>query len=226
MQKITKETLSFLDELNLNNNRSWFEANKLRYQSIKNEVTLFSHGVIDKLNEHDNIENSKFFRIYRDVRFSKDKTPYKTNLGLSFKRILPSLRGGYYFHIKPNESFIACGFFNPNKDDLLRVRKELEYESNDFRDIINDKSLRNNWGEIDGNPLKTNPRGFSKDNFNIDLIKMKRYIFIKKYPDKFVLSNDCIHKMSNDFKTMRPFLNYMSTILTTDLNGISIIENG
>ena len=225
MQNINKETFSFLNDLKLNNNRVWFEDNKSRFINIQNEIKFFSSRVIDELNKHDNIKDSKVFRIYRDVRFSKNKTPYKTNLGLSFKRSTPSLRGGYYFHIKPTESFVACGFFNPNKQDLLRIRKELELDSDEFRQIINEKSFKNNWGSIDGDPLKTAPRGFSKDNSNIDLIRMKRYIFIKNYNDDSVLSSNFINNISYDFKTMRPFLNFMSTVLTSDLNGISILEN-
>lgn len=224
MQKISKETFSFLNDLKLNNNREWFENNKSRFIDIQKEIKLFSSTAIGELNKHDNIESSKIFRIYRDVRFSKNKTPFKSNLGLSFKRSTSGLRGGYYFHIKPNESFVACGFFNPNKEDLLRIRKEFEFDSDEFRQIINDKSFKNNWGVIDGDPVKTYPRGFLKDSSNIDLIRMKRFIFIKNYSDNSVISSNFIDNMSCDFKIMRPFLDYMSTLLTTDLNGVSILK--
>jgi len=225
MQDINQETFSFLNELQLNNNREWFENNRLRFTNIQNGIKNISSIIVEELNKHDNVESSKIFRIYRDVRFSKNKTPYKINFGISFKRNTLSLRGGYYLHIKPNESFIACGFFKPNKADLLRVRKELEFDSDEFREIINEKSFKNNWGKIDGNPVKTAPRGFSKDDSNIDLIRMKRYLFFKKYRDDSVLSSNFIDNISRDFKSMRPFLDYMSTVLTTDLNGISVLEN-
>jgi uncharacterized protein (TIGR02453 family) len=224
MNNTNKEVFSFLEELKLNNNRVWFENNKKRFLNIKNDIKLVSSEIVDKINNHDDIESSKIFRIYRDVRFSKNKTPYKTNLGISFKRSSPNLRGGYYFHIKPNESFIACGFFNPNKEDLLRIRKELEFDSDDFRDILNNKSIKNNWGDIDGDPLKTSPRGFLKNSPNIDLIRMKRFIFLKKYSDDSVFSSNFVEKISNDYKVLRPFLDYMSMVLTTDLNGISVLE--
>jgi uncharacterized protein (TIGR02453 family) len=224
MNNTNKEVFSFLEELKLNNNRVWFENNKKRFLNIKNDIKLVSSEIVDKINSHDDIESSKIFRIYRDVRFSKNKTPYKTNLGISFKRSSPNLRGGYYFHIKPNESFIACGFFNPNKEDLLRIRKELEFDSDDFRDILNNKSIKNNWGDIDGDPLKTSPRGFLKNSPNIDLIRMKRFIFLKKYSDDSVFSSNFVEKISNDYKVLRPFLDYMSMVLTTDLNGISVLE--
>lgn len=224
MNNTNKEVFSFLEELKLNNNRVWFENNKKRFLNIKNDIKLVSSEIVDKMNIHDSIESSKIFRIYRDVRFSKNKTPYKTNLGISFKRSSPNLRGGYYFHIKPNESFIACGFFSPNKEDLLRIRKELEIDSNEFRDILNNNSIKNHWGDIDGDPLKTSPRGFLKNSPNIDLIRMKRFIFFKKYSDDSVFSSNFVEKISSDFSVMRPFLDYMSMVLTTDLNGISVLE--
>lgn len=224
MNNTNKEIFSFLEELKLNNNRVWFENNKNRFLNIKNDIKLVSSKIVDQMNSHDSIESSKIFRIYRDVRFSKNKTPYKTNLGISFKRSSPNLRGGYYFHIKPNESFIACGFFSPNKEDLLRIRKELEIDSDEFRDILNNKSIKNHWGDIDGDPLKTSPRGFLKNSPNIDLIRMKRFIFFKKYSDDSVFSSNFVEKISSDFRIMRPFLDYMSMVLTTDLNGISVLE--
>tara|TARA_B100000767_G_C19689547_1_gene503351 strand:+ start:69 stop:731 length:663 start_codon:yes stop_codon:yes gene_type:complete len=220
---MNKEILSFLKELKSNNNRDWFEINKTRFLNIKNDIELISSKMVYEINSHDSIESSKIFRIYRDVRFSKNKTPYKTNLGISFKRSSPNLRGGYYFHIKPNESFIACGFFRPNKADLLRIRKELEIDSVEFREILNKKTIKNNWGDIDGDPLKSCPRGFLKNSPNIDLIRMKRFIFFKKYSNDSVLSSNFVEKISFDFKMMRPFLDYMSMVLTTDLNGISVV---
>ena len=225
MQKLSKNVFLFLKEIKSNNNRDWFEINKLKYNKIKQEIVSFSSILLNELNKHDDIESSKIFRIYRDIRFSNDKTPYKTNIGISFKRSSIKLRGGYYVHIKPNESFVACGFFNPNKEDLYRIRKEFEFDAEEFRDIINKNSLKRSWGVIDGNPLKTNPRGFSKDDPNIDLIRMRRYLFIKKYNDKLVLSSNFINTISEDFRLMRPFLDYMSLVLSSDLNGVSLFEN-
>jgi len=225
MQNLNQEIFSFLNELQLNNNRDWFEKNKLRFANIQNKIKNFSSIIVEELNKHDNIENYKIFRIYRDIRFSKNKTPYKINFGISFKRRTPSLRGGYYLHIKPKQSFVAVGFFKPNKDDLLRIRKELEFNSDDFREIINENSFKRNWGDIDGDQVKTSPRGFLKDDPNIDLIRMKRYLFVKKYSDDLVISSNFITNLSDDFISIRPFLDYMSSILTTDLNGISVLEN-
>ncbi|MDG2372299.1 MAG: DUF2461 domain-containing protein [Flavobacteriaceae bacterium] len=225
MQNINQEIFTFLNQLKLNNNRDWFEDNRQRFKNIQNEIEILSTRIVDELNKHDNVENFKIFRIYRDLRFLKNKVPYKINFGISFKRISPSLRGGYYLHIKPNDTFIACGFFKPNKEDLLRIRREFEFNSNEFREIINEKSIKKNWGNIDGNPVKTNPRGFSKEHSNIDLIRMKRYLFFKKYRDNSVFSSNFINNISHDFMSMRPFLDYMSNVLTTDLNGLSVLQN-
>ena len=122
MQAIPKNTISFLKELKLNNNREWFNENKDRFNTIRNQVKIFAQEVNDSLNVSDNIEKIKIFRIYRDLRFSKDKTPYKKNIGMAFHRAKPELRGGYYLEISADESFIAVGFWNPNKEDLLRIR--------------------------------------------------------------------------------------------------------
>ena len=221
---ISKNIFNFLEALKSHNNREWFKSNISTFRTVESEVKNFYSHLYDELNQSDSIDNFKVFRIYRDVRFSKNKTPYKTNLGISFKRSSPNLRGGYYFHIKPNESFIACGFFSPNKEDLLRIRKELEIDSDEFRDILNNKSIKNHWGDIDGDPLKTSPRGFLKNSPNIDLIRMKRFIFFKKYSDDSFFSSNLVEKISSDFRIMRPFLDYMSMVLTTDLNGISVLE--
>jgi len=164
------------------------------------------------------------FRIYRDVRFSKNKLPYKTHFGGSFSRKKPELRGGYYLHIQPNnESFIATGFWEPNKEDLLRIRREFEQDDDEIRAIITDKSFKSVWGEFVGDELKTAPRDFDKTHPAIDLIRKKQFIFTKKYTDKDVLSDDFLEDVNTSFKAIRPFFDYMSDVLTTNLNGESII---
>ncbi len=128
MQAIPKSTINFLKELKLNNNRDWFNENKQEYQSIQIDVKKFTQEVKDELNTSDNIDELKIFRIYRDLRFSKDKTPYKTNIGMAFHRMKPEFRGGYYLEISAEDSFIAACFWNPNKEDLLRIRREIELD--------------------------------------------------------------------------------------------------
>ena len=164
------------------------------------------------------------FRIYRDVRFSKNKLPYKTHFGGTFHRKKPELRGGYYLHIAPNnESFIATGFWEPNASDLQRMRKEFEMDATEIRQIINEETFKSVWGNLVGDELKTAPRDFDKDHPDIDLIKKKQYIFVKKYSDNEVLSDDFLEQVNTSFKVIRPYFDYMSEVLTTNLNGESII---
>ena len=176
------------------------------------------------MSQHDEIEKMKMFRIYRDVRFSKDKTPYKTHLAASFSRLGAHLRGGYYVHIKPGESFLATGFWEPNKEDLFRIRKELEMDASDFRKIINEPSLKQSWGDIEGDEVKTAPKGFDKEHPDIDLIKKKQFIFVRNFSDKEVLSDSFITQVDESFKAIRPYFDLMSDILTTNLNGESILD--
>lgn len=224
MATIAKDTLRFLKDLQNNNNREWFELNKKTFKTHEKSVKDFFAELHNLMNGHDEIDRMKVFRIYRDVRFSKDKTPYKSHLAGSFHRTKPRLRGGYYVHIKPGDSFIATGFWEPNKDDLFRIRKELEMDADEFRKIIGHKKFKDTWGELEGDTVKTAPKGFNKEDKNIDLIRYKQFIFVKKFTDKEVTSKDFINQVNDAFKSVRPYFDYMSEVLTTDLNGVSLIE--
>jgi uncharacterized protein (TIGR02453 family) len=221
---ITKETFLFLKELEKNNNREWFADNKPKFKAIEADVKAFYAAAMDNLKLHDEIEKMKIFRIYRDVRFSKDKRPYKSHFGGSFARTGTKLRGGYYIHLKPGDSFIATGFWEPNKEDLLRIRKELELDADEFRKVVGNKKLKNLWGDIVGDEVKTAPKGFDKEHVNIDLIKKKQYIFVRKFSDKEVLSKDFAKQVNDSFKAIRPYFDLMSDILTTNLNGESLLN--
>ena len=221
---IPKAALDFFKKLQKNNNRDWFNDNKKEFKAVESEVKACYNELYNLLNQHDEIDKMKMFRIYRDIRFSKDKTPYKTHFGGSFHRKKPELRGGYYLHIAPgNESFIATGFWEPNPADLLRIRKEFEMDAFEMREIMNNKNFKAIWGDLAGDEVKTAPKGFSKEDPNIDLIKKKQYIFVKKYTDKEVTSANFLDDVNNAFKTIRPYFDYMSDVLTTDLNGVSLI---
>lgn len=224
---VPKAALDFFKKLEKNNNRDWFNEHKKEFKAIEVEVKAIYNSIFETLNTHDDIDKMKMFRIYRDVRFSKNKLPYKTHFGGSFSRTKPKLRGGYYLHIQPNnESFIATGFWEPNPADLLRIRKEFEMDDSEIRDILANKHFNAVWGDtFMGDEVKTAPKGFSKEHKAIDLIKKKQYIFTKKYTDKAVLASDFLDEVNASFKAVRPFFNYMSDVLTTDLNGVSLIED-
>ncbi len=223
-KSIPKEIFTFFKTLEKNNNRDWFNEHKAEFKTIEKDVKTAYNHLGDLLNAHDQIEKVKLFRIYRDVRFSKNKLPYKTHFAGSFARRKPELRGGYYVHLQPNDkSFIAVGFWDPNKEDLLRIRKEFEMDDSEIRAILKDKTFKTTWGDFVGDELKTAPKGFDKTHPAIDLIRKKQYIFTKNYSDKEVLADGFVMEVNDAFKRIRPYLNYMSDVLTTNLNGESVL---
>jgi len=224
MQHITPKTIEFLKKLAKNNNKEWFTEHKPQFKKLEADVKLFFQSLRGKMEKHDQIERLKVFRIYRDVRFSKDKTPYKTQFSASFSRAGAALRGGYYCCIKPGESFIATGFWDPNKEDLYRIRKEWELDASELREIISAKKFKSVWGEMQGDGVKTAPKGFDKEHSNIDLIRKKQFIFVRNFSDNEVLSEKFITEVDKSFQEIRPFFNLMSSILTTNLNGESLID--
>lgn len=223
MSKINPDVITFYKELSENNTREWFEPQKKRFKSLELEIKQYAEEIKNNLNETDEIEHAKIFRIYRDVRFSKNKTPFKTHFGISFHRKKPDLRGGYYIHISPGNSFIATGFWNPDKDDLYRIRKEMEVDAKEFREIINKDEFKFHWGNLQGEEVKTAPKGFSKEHPDIDMIRKKQFLFIKKFSDKNVLARNFSEQIITHFKAIRPFFDHMTSILTTDLNGVSLL---
>ena len=216
---VLSSSVSFFKKLKKNNNRDWFAENKPKFKELELQIKAFGEELKDRLNEFDNVDRFKLFRIYRDVRFSKDKTPFKTHFGLTWHRTKPLYRGGYYLHISPGKNFLACGFWDPNPNDLKRIRKELEYDAKELRDIISSKEFFSVWGNLEGSELKTAPRNFDKNHPDIDLIRKKQFIFSISYSDEEVCEPQFINKLENALKMVRPFTDYMSDVLTSDENG-------
>lgn len=215
-----KKAFEFLKKLNENNNGEWFAENKPEFDLIVKENKIFFNQLYSEFQKLDSLEGIHIFRIYKDVRFSKDKTPYKTNFGVSFSRTKPMLRGGYYIHLEPNNSFVGGGFWAPNNEDLFRIRKEFEMDSSEIEKIISDKTFVKYFGKLEGEDgVKTAPKGFDKNNPAIDLIRKKQYVVMRKFSDKEVFSADFPKEIIATFLAMRPFFDYMSEVLTTDLNG-------
>lgn len=219
---ITSSTLDFLKDLKVNNDRQWFEANKPRYQNAHKAFKSFANGLLDEVSHHDEIENLKLFRIYRDVRFSKDKTPYKAHFSGSMVRATKWKRGGYYFHVAPGNSFAGGGFWGPNADDLKRIRTEIAHHPEDMREALQHPETHQFFNGLEGDQVKTAPRGFAKDHPAIDLLRYKQYLLTHNFTDAEVLAPDFTEKLSRVFKAMRPFFDYMSDVLTTDENGVPI----
>ena len=222
--RITSEALEFLKQLKLNNDRDWFADRKPRFKQLEAEMKAVFTAVMNRLKVHDQIERMKMFRIYRDIRFSNNKTPYKTCFSASYQRMGAAHRGGYYIHIEPGNSFLATGFWNPEKEDLLRIRKELELDATEFRAITQKKSFVKIWGPLVGDTLKTSPKGFDKTHENIDLIRYKQFTFKRSFTDDEVLSSHFIDMVDKSYQAIRPYFDYMSEVLTTNLNGESTLK--
>ena len=216
----SKTAIEFYKEIRENNNRPWFQDHKDTHDSVRDESKEFLQSWEEKMNKHDLIEKSKLFRIYRDVRFSKNKTPYKTSISMSLSRQKPKLRGGYYLQITPdNQSFIAAGFWNPESSDLKLIRQNIDFDYDNFNKSISDPLLVSEWGELQGDKVKTAPKGYSKDHVAIELLRYKQFIFTKNFNDQEVTHPDFLNRVDYAFRAIRPFFNYMSEVLTHDING-------
>ncbi|MDN3691303.1 DUF2461 domain-containing protein [Chryseobacterium tructae] len=214
-----KKTFEFLTQLTKNNNRDWFASHKSEYDLVVKENKVFFNQIYTELQEYDKLKGIHIFRIYRDVRFSKDQTPYKTNFGVGYSRSKPMLRGGYYIQLEPGNSFVGGGFWGPETKDLLRIRQEFELGTQEIEKITSDKTFINYFGELKGDSVKTAPRGFDKNHPAIELIRKKQYIVMRKFTDQEVFSENFQKEVVQTLLAMRPFFDYMSEVLTTDLNG-------
>lgn len=221
MSKIEKDTLKFLKELSKNNNREWFTEHKPRYQEAHANMVDFAGALIGEMNKVDHIENESakktLFRIYRDVRFSKDKSPYKNHFSGSLKRATKWLRGGYYFHIEPGNSVAAGGFFSPSGPDMKIIRDEIAHNDAPLRAIITDPQFVEMFGGFQGEVLKTAPKGYPKDHKAIDLLRHKQFYVRHQFTDDEVLADDFLFSLVKTFLGLRPYFDYMSKILTAHL---------
>ena len=222
---IYPSSLDFLKKLKKNNNREWFNAHKAEFQKELQLVESFAGALLKNLNAHDEIETpsgkKSLYRIYRDTRFSHDKTPYKTHWSGSFKRATKYRRGGYYFHIAPgNNSFIAGGFWGPVPQDLKRIRDDIAFDATPLRKILMHKTFVSMFGTLKGEVVKTAPKGFDARHVAIDLLRHKQFLLIRPFSDKEVLDKHFLKEAVLTFKAMRPFFDYMSEVLTTDSNGM------
>ncbi len=223
---IPRSSLDFLKAIGKNNNREWFNAHKAEFQQEQEHIAAFAEGILRALQAHDEIETasgkSSLYRIYRDTRFSPDKTPYKSNWSGGFKRATRQRRGSYYFQIEPGKSFVAGGFWGPVPQDLKRVREDIAFDAAPLRKIINSVSFRSSFGSLTGEQVKTAPKGFEATHEAIDLLRYKQFLLVRKFSDEEVLSASFPGEVGKTFKHMRPFLDYMSEVLTTDTNGLEL----
>jgi len=228
MQKIEPSTLSFLSELKKNNDREWFNANKTWYQEEQAKIVDFVDELLMRMKEHDQLSNPSakrsLMRIYRDTRFSKDKTPYKDGFAGSFSRVKPELRGGYFFKITPKETVVGGGFYGPNPDDLKLLRAQITQDADPLRAVLDSKGFKQLFGTLMGDQVKTAPKGYPKDHPEIDLLRYKSMYAFRSFTDQEVLADDFMVEGVKTFLGLRPFFDVMTEYLTTDLNGLSLIE--
>jgi uncharacterized protein (TIGR02453 family) len=214
---------SFLKNIKKHNNRVWFNANKEVYVKQHEAVVHFADILISKMNHHDKIETPSgkkaVFRIYRDVRFSKDKSPYKSHFGMHLSRSGKLLRGGYYLHLEPGKCFVGGGFWDPSPEDLKHIREQIAGDPQPLRKIIQSKSFKNTFGKLEGEKLVFAPKGFAKDHPAADLLRYKQFLISRNIPDSVMQSPKADDEVVKSFRAMRPFFDYMSEILTTNING-------
>lgn len=223
MSKIFASNLEFLKLIKENNQRDWFNAHKERFLVEQSQVEAFADALLVQMQKHDVLETpsgkKSLHRIYRDTRFSKEKTPYKTHWGGSFTRASKLRRGGYYYHIEPGNSFAVGGFWGPVASDLKLIREDIAFDAAPLRKILNHKDFTNTFGTLQGEQLKLMPKGYPTTHPDIDLLRYKQFLLIKNFSDAEVLDNDFVAKVDQTYQLMRPFFDYMSQVLSSDVNG-------
>jgi len=224
---INKDSLNFLNDLSQNNNRDWFNAHKDRYLAAHGNIVAFADALIMEMNKHDHIETTSgrkcMFRIYKDIRFSKEKTPYNKHWSGSLQRATKKLRGGYYFRIEPGNSRAVGGFFGPNPDDMKRIREDIDLNHKDWLKVLADPTMVKTFGQLGGDKLATAPRGYAKDHPAIGLLRHKQFVLRRTFTDEEVCRPDFLYQVNDTFQKMRPFFDYMSEVLTTDANGVQLV---
>lgn len=214
---IHKSTIDFLKKLKKNNNRDWFHANKNLYEDAKYDFEVFIFELIQKISDYDESVSGLepkdcFFRIYKDVRFSKDKTPYKTNLGASINeggRKAPT--AGYYVHIDPTEYFLGSGLYMPTPEKLLAVRKKIAARPKEFKNIVENKEFRRIYGKLwGGDSLKSAPKGFAKDHPMRDYLKLKSLIGGHNVTEEKVLSKGYADYTAKIFRVIKPLNDFLN----------------
>lgn len=213
--------LKFLADLSKHNNREWFEKNKGRYLEAKDEFGVFITGLLNEALKFDNslsgLDPKKIaFRIYRDVRFSKDKRPYKTNMGAAFSAVGKGLGlPGYYLHIEPgNKSFVAGGLFMPEPANLAKVRQEIDYNASQLVKIFSDKKFSHTFGKFwDEDKLKRAPKGFEETHKHIEWLKLKSFIVNHKFKDAEVKNAKFLTAVVQSFKMLKPLNTYLTEAL-------------
>lgn len=214
---LQKGTINFLEKLSKNNNKTWFDKNRDSYASAKDNFESFVSNILDGLSSTEPVFKEQkakdcIFRIFRDVRFSKDKTPYKDHFGAFFSRGGRKFPGaGYYIHIQPGgKSFAGGGLWVPEASLLKAVRQEIDYNFDEFNSIIENKKFKKLFKQINGEQLKTLPQGYTEDNPAIKYLKMKSFTVSHNIADADITAKNFEKKVLDVFTTMKPFIAFLN----------------
>jgi len=221
---IPKSTFTFLADLERNNEKPWFEANKPRYQAAHASMVAFADALLERMRAHDQLSTpsgaKSLMRIYTDQRFHKDKPPYAPRFGGRLARVKPGLRGGYFYRIQPGgRSHVTCGFMGPEPDDLRLIRQDIDYDHATWRKILRGKNLRAHLGELFGEELATVPRGYPKDHPAADLLRKRQFLLRRTFTDKEVMAPGFLDEVVKTYRAVRPWFDHMTAVLTSDGNG-------
>jgi len=221
---LQQATIQFLKDLKQNNHKEWFDANRKRYDTAKADFAELVKAVIETHGKKDETiawlqPKDCVFRINRDIRFSKDKTPYKTNFGASFNRGgKKSIFSGYYLHCEPgtSESFVGGGLWIPEAEHLKKVRQEIDYSFKEFTDIITHKKFTATYKELyrgSDAVLSREPKGYEKDNPAIEYIKLKSYLAMQPLTDADLTDKGLLKKISTAFEALQPLVIFINRSL-------------
>lgn len=220
--KIEAKVFDYLNDLKHNNNREWFSDNRKQYEAVKLNVLSFTEAILKNLAETDssllNIDpKSCLFRINRDTRFSNNKDPYKTNMGIWINSGgKHSAKAGYYIHLEPSASFIGGGKYQPEAEELKKIRSEIDYNYKAFFEIIQSEKFINTFVGINNSPkikLSRPPKGYEADNPAIEYLKLKSFTATKDLPNSFVLADDFINNALDIFTILRPLNEFINTAI-------------
>lgn len=222
---LSKESIQFLDDLKANNNREWFLDNKKKYDFFKKDYHQLVNDFLNQLKPLDpslemlEIKNC-VFRINRDIRFSKDKSPYKAHLGIWISAATKGInRAGYYIHIENNDCFIAGGLYCPEADDLKKIRKEISFFYDDLESILNERNFQTEFKNLDVNEtncLKNPPRGYEKEHPAIEFLKLKSFTTTQKFDITAVTQKDFVPKISKKLITLKPLIDFINRGLNAE----------
>lgn len=213
---IISDTYSFLTQLQTNNNKEWFDANRKRYESVRQNISHIAEIMIHEISQFDKsvsglLPKDCIFRINRDIRFSADKSPYKTNSGIF---VCPggknSGMAGYYLHIEPGNSFLSGGIYMPSSPALKAIREEIYHNYEEFLGIVQDKTFKSAFTAFWGEKLKTKPKGFPDDFVGMEYLKLKNFTVLKSVSEQVMTSNKLLEEMRTVYKALYPLNHFIN----------------